>query len=89
MSEGEVYILSGDARNVFDHGVICPLEKRQCRYNSILFHDTDQQKIGQNFQHIIQNKRKRKNNNFQSQNIGRESLNLRSLYFYLSFILYN
>lgn len=27
--EGELYVLSGDSRNVFDHGIICPLEKRK------------------------------------------------------------
>ena len=25
-----MYVLSGDSRNVFDHGVVCPLERRKC-----------------------------------------------------------
>jgi hypothetical protein len=33
--EGEMYVLSGDSRNVFDHGVVCPLEKRKNRLSQI------------------------------------------------------
>jgi hypothetical protein len=62
--EGELYVLSGDSRNVFDHGVICPLEKRKVKL--IREDDRDSQRTP---------KRKRKRS--QSGPVGRESLNLR------------
>ena len=35
-SEGDVYVLSGAARNIFDHGVICENEKRVTSQQSTL-----------------------------------------------------
>jgi hypothetical protein len=60
--EGELYVLSGDSRNVFDHGVVCPLERRKC-----LRKEEDEE--------APPNKRKKKRK--QTGPVGRESLNLR------------
>ena len=61
VQEGETYVLSGDSRNVCDHGVICPLQKRSRRSTT----ETEPPKKKQ---------RKRKGD---PENVGRESLNLR------------
>ena len=70
--EGDVYVLSGNSRNIFDHGVVCEHQKRTTvarKQFGDLDSDTDQLKI-------IPPKKKKKSKN-DPQNIGRESLNLR------------
>ena len=61
VQEGETYVLSGDSRNICDHGVICPLEKRGRRAAG---------------DENPPNKKTRKKRGG-SENVGRESLNLR------------
>ena len=61
VQEGQTYVLSGDSRNICDHGVICPLEKRGRRAAG---------------DENPPNKKTRKKRGG-SENVGRESLNLR------------
>lgn len=62
-AQGEVYVLSGASRNIFDHGVVCENERRTAATRTSYLPDKP-----------VKKKRASKND---PKNIGRESLNLR------------
>ena len=64
VNEGDTYVLCSDARNAYDHGVICPLDKRR---TALRENRSDGQTGPQ----------KKKKSKRGSENVGRESLNLR------------
>jgi hypothetical protein len=68
-AEGDVYVLSGNARNIFDHGVVCEHQKRSVGARKIFGEDEETNKA------IPKKKKKAKKG--EPKNIGRESLNLR------------
>ena len=62
-SQGEVYVLSGASRNIFDHGVVCDNEKRTAATRKSYLPEEPV--------------KKRRASKKDPKNIGRESLNLR------------
>jgi len=80
-NEGDLYVLSGAARNSFDHGVICPLEKRRKSRSLLLPGEEEGEEDDQ--QQGKEGQRKRRRTGGKAKNrpltdpVGRESLNLR------------
>lgn len=66
--EGSLYVLAGPARNSFDHGVVCPLEKRKRELSTKLQASLQQSQAPKT------TKRKKRG---KPERLGRESLNLR------------